>query len=77
MLVLRSRNSEIDCRRLRALQSCLCLDNGDLVANAGIIGSPHDFKCFLVDFHCFIEYLLQCILAANLKEELGQAGLLR
>ena len=59
------------------LQSCLRFDNGDLVANAGVIGSPHSFERFLVGIHCVIEDLLQRILAANLKEVFVQGWLVR
>ena len=75
VFILRSRNSDIDCRGLRALQSCLRFDNGDLVSNASVVRRPYNFQCFLVGIHCVIEDLLQCVLAVNLKEVLGKAGL--
>jgi hypothetical protein len=75
MLILRSRNSEIDGRRLRHLQCCLRFDYGDLVAHARVIGSAHYFECFLVGLHRVIENLLLCVLAANLKEVFSKAGL--
>jgi len=64
--------SNIDCRRLRALQSCLRFNNGYLVANASVIGCAHNFECFPVGFHRVVEKFLQRVLAANLKEVTGQ-----
>ena len=56
-------------------QSCLRLDNRYLIVNAGVIAGLLELQGFLVGFHCVIEELLQRILAANLEEVLGQAGL--
>ena len=54
MFILCSRNADIHCRGLRALQSCLRFHNGDLVANASVVGSPNNFECFLVGLHCIV-----------------------
>ena len=75
MFILRSCNSYIDCRGLRAIQSCLSFDNGDLVGYASVVSRPNNFECLLVGLHCVIKDFLQLVLAANLKKVLGKAGL--
>jgi len=51
-----ARAFRIDCRGLRTVQSCLCFNNGDLIANAGVYAARKP-RCLSVSFHCVIEDL--------------------
>ena len=77
MLELCTRNPNVNCRRLGALQCGPGLYNRDVIIDPGVIKNLRQLKRLSVSLHKVIESLLQRILAADLKIELCQARLLR
>ena len=75
VFILRAQQAHIRRRRLRGFQRRLGLGNGDVIADAGVELGLGVVQRFLVRGDGLIQNLLQHILAANLEEILGQAGL--
>ena len=76
MLIQGALNVVVDCGGLGSGQRGLRLDKRNLIVDAGIVAALLSIKGFLIGVHQVVEDFLQCVLAANLEEILGQARLL-
>ena len=75
VLVLGAQDAEIGRGGLGVLQGVRRFDDGDLIGNAGFVLRPGVVERFLVGLDGIVVELLQRILAADLEEVDGQAGL--
>jgi hypothetical protein len=62
-------DAEIERCRLCALQRGLCLDNGNLVTDTGIVQRLRQFERFLVRIYRVVQNFLQRVLPVDFEKE--------